>query len=51
MSPLFYAKHSVVVPNFAEKYKQNNQLKIQQTNTPNKTIVSIIGENGLHILS
>ena len=51
MSPLFGPKEMFSVPGFAGKYKQNTELTIQQTNTPNKTILSIIREDGLHISS
>ena len=51
MSPLFGPKETFSVPGFAGKYKQNTELTIQQTNTPNKTILSIIREDGLHISS
>jgi len=39
------------MPGFAGKYKQNTELTIQQTNRPNKTILGIIREDGLHISS
>ena len=51
MSPLFGPKETFSVPGSAGKYKQNTELTIQQTNTPNKTILSIIREDGLHISS
>ena len=51
MSPLFGPKETFSVPGFAGKYKQNTELTIQQTNRPNKTILSIIREDGLHISS
>jgi hypothetical protein len=39
------------VPGFAVKFKQNTELTIQQTDTPDKTILSIIREDGVHISS
>ena len=51
MSPLFGRKKTFSVPGFAGKYKQNTELTIQQTDTPNNTIISIIREDGLHISS
>ena len=42
MSPLFGPKDTFSVPGFAGKYKQNTELTIQQTDTPNNTILSII---------
>ena len=51
MSPLFGPKKTFSVPSFAGKYKQNTELTIQQTNTPNNTFVSIIREDGLYISS
>jgi len=51
MSPLFGPKETFLVPGFAAKFKQNIELTIQQTDTPNKTILSIIREDGVHISS
>jgi len=51
MSPLFGPKKTFPVAGFAGKFKQNTELTIQQTETPNKTILSIIREDGLHISS
>lgn len=50
MCPLF-EKKTFSVADFARKYKQNTELTIQQTDTPNHTILSIIREDGLHISS
>ena len=51
MSPRFGPKKTFAVPGFAGKFKQNTELTIQPTNTPNKTILSIVQEDGLHISS
>lgn len=51
MCPLFGPKKTLSVPGFAGKYKQNTELTIQQTNIPDKTILGIIREDGLHISS
>lgn len=50
MCPLF-EKKTISIAGFAGKYKQNTELTIQQTDTPNHTILSIIREDGLHISS
>lgn len=39
------------MPGFTGTYKQNTELTIQQTDTPNNTILSITREDGLHISS
>ena len=51
ISPLFGPKETFLVPGFAGKFKQNTELTIQQTDTPDKTILSIIREDGVHISS
>jgi hypothetical protein len=51
MSPLFGPKETFLVPGFAGKFKQNTELTIQQTDTPDKTILSLIREDGVHISS
>ncbi len=51
MSPRFGPKQTFAVPGFAGKFKQNTELIIQQTNTPDKSIISMIREDGLHISS
>lgn len=51
MSPFFGPKKTFSVLGFARKYKQNTELTIQQRDTPNNTILSIIREDGLHISS
>jgi hypothetical protein len=51
MSSSFGSKKTFSVPGFAGKFKVNTELTLQQTNTPDKTILSIIREDGLHISS
>ena len=51
ISPLFGPKKTLSVPGFAGKHKQNTELTIQPTDTPNNNILSIIREDGLHISS
>ena len=51
MSPRFGPKKTFAVPGFAGKFKQNTELIIQPTNTPDKTILSVIRGDGVHISS
>jgi hypothetical protein len=51
MTRRFGPKETFLVPGFAGKFKRNTELIIQQTNTPNKTILSVIREDGVHISS
>ena len=50
MSPIF-GVNTKSVPGFAGVRKQDTELTIQQTDTPDKTILSIIREDGVHISS
>ena len=49
ISPLFGPKETFLVPGFAGKFKRNTELTIQQTDTPNESLLSIIREDGGHI--
>jgi len=51
MSPRFGPRETFPVPGFAGKFKRNTELIIQQTNIPDRTNLSIIREDGLHISS
>jgi len=42
MSPLFSSKKFFLVPDLNRKYKQNSDLAIQPTNTPNNIVLKIM---------